>query len=317
MITTHLVTKNHANSLEKTLQSVSPLNGHVLVADLGSTDDTVSLCKKYGAKVVSMSFQDDYSQIRNELLSSSDTEWNFYIRPGEILASGHDQIEEIQGSKPRHVQVFQGNVITKETRLWTDQTFQNPVFESIFDESEPLERVAIYDPSKPDHSENMELVEKWKERSPAATETHYYEACILLAQGKLKEFQAVAKRYLFYRKRGMPSTMTRYYWSLVQMHLSNDMSDAFPKIIKCISEKPLMAEFWCLLGDIYYKSQDFKKAIAFYENAIILGSKRPQLDDWPLEIAKYKEYPEHMIESADKIINSTKYFGANISHQAH
>lgn len=309
MITTHLVTKNHESSIEKTLGSIFPLQRPILVADLGSTDDTVALCKKYGAKVVPMTFSDDYSQIRNDLLSLSKTEWNFYLCPGEILVSGHDQLKEISGKKPYHVQIFRGKIVLKDIRLWRDQTFQNPVFESIFEESDPLEKVMIYDQTKPRLSEEMELVEKWRSRSPGATEPYYYEACILLAQGKHKEFQAVAQRYLFYRKRGMPSTMTRYYWSMVQLFSSNDMTDALPKTVKCISEKPLMAEFWCLLGDIYYKIRDFKKAIAFYENAIALGEKRLQMDDWPLDIAKYKEHPERMIESSDRILTSTKYYG--------
>ena len=58
-----------------------------------------------------------------------------------------------------------------------------------------------------------------------------------------------------------------------------------------------MAEFWCLLGDAYYKNRNYIKAMSFYENAIFLGSRRKTDDEWPLEISKYSEHPNKMIES--------------------
>jgi tetratricopeptide (TPR) repeat protein len=72
-----------------------------------------------------------------------------------------------------------------------------------------------------------------------------------------------------------------------------------------------MSEFWCLLGDCYYAIKDYEKSKSFYENALILGNKRLKNDGWPLEISKYKDYPQKMIESCDKIKSSLIFYGKN------
>jgi tetratricopeptide (TPR) repeat protein len=69
-----------------------------------------------------------------------------------------------------------------------------------------------------------------------------------------------------------------------------------------------MAEFWCLLGDIYYKQNKYEKSIAFYQNAMDLGSRRKNSDTWPLEISKYKTYPSKMINNCNKMINQKIYY---------
>jgi hypothetical protein len=61
-----------------------------------------------------------------------------------------------------------------------------------------------------------------------------------------------------------------------------------------LEKNPTMAEFWCLLGDINFELKKYKKAFYFYENAIMLGKLRVNDDDLPIDIIKYKEYPEKM-----------------------
>jgi hypothetical protein len=48
------------------------------------------------------------------------------------------------------------------------------------------------------------------------------------------------------------------------------------------------------LGDINFELKKYKKAFYFYENAIMLGKLRVNDDDLPIDIIKYKEYPEKM-----------------------
>jgi cytochrome c-type biogenesis protein CcmH/NrfG len=96
--------------------------------------------------------------------------------------------------------------------------------------------------------------------------------------------------------------MARYYLALVQGIIHNEVKEALQNIILCLSENVLMAEFWCLLGDIFIKLDKFDYAVAFYENAILLGSRRLKLDTWPMQISKYQEYPNKMIEECNKLI---------------
>jgi hypothetical protein len=106
--------------------------------------------------------------------------------------------------------------------------------------------------------------------------------------------------------------MARYYLALVQGVVENDMKEAIQNITLCIAENPLMAEFWCLLGDMFVKMEKFRDAIAFYENAIALGCRRHQLDFWPMHISKYDEYPKDMMEKCKKAISSATAYSSNV-----
>jgi len=90
---------------------------------------------------------------------------------------------------------------------------------------------------------------------------------------------------------------------VVQAYLG-DLNTAIKHILSCIATNPLMAEFWCLLGDIHYKLKSHIRAAAFYENAIILGEQRLKSDSWPIQISKYKEYPDRMMEKCKNYLEN-------------
>jgi tetratricopeptide (TPR) repeat protein len=106
----------------------------------------------------------------------------------------------------------------------------------------------------------------------------------------------------------MAFVMTNYYCSMVYCYIKKNYQESIRFLMPCLAVKPTMAEFWCLLADIFYATKQYKKASSFYENALILGSKRLNSDDYPMEISKYKEYPQKMIESCEKIKSSTKLY---------
>ena len=105
--------------------------------------------------------------------------------------------------------------------------------------------------------------------------------------------------------------MTQYYCSMVNCYIKKQYNTAIKFLLPCVAKKPTMAEFWCLLGDIYYALKDYERAKTFYENAIILGSRRLKNDDWPLEISKYKESPQKMIEGCISIFKNQTIYAAS------
>ena len=96
---------------------------------------------------------------------------------------------------------------------------------------------------------------------------------------------------------------------MLQSHHKKRVKPALQNLNLCLCAKPLMAEFWCLTGDVYYHLlHDFKKAKQFYHNAIVLGHHRLKSDKWPMDITKYNTYPSKMIESCDELLKSTKLY---------
>jgi hypothetical protein len=109
----------------------------------------------------------------------------------------------------------------------------------------------------------------------------------------------------------MPVTMIRYHMACVRCYVQKDADSALQLISSCILTRPLMAEFWCLMGDIHYHlMKRYDKAASFYENALILGARRLVLDTYPMEISKYQEYPQKLLESCKDIMAQSVHLGS-------
>jgi len=312
-LTIQILIKNNQETIEKCIQSILPLKSRIIIADLGCTDNTTSICESYGIRPEKHSLNDNFSKVRNRLLEKSKTKWQMYIDPHEYLISGHKEIIQTTSSENEEsycFQVLQGTVLTRELRLWSKKNqFVNPVFETILDkDSKDIGCLICSNQSRIDIEQRIKIIDKWKKSNPTCADPYYYQALTLLLKNQYTEFVSVANHYLFLKNIGMADTMLRYYLSMIQIYKFGEINAACRNIMMCIAQRPLMAEFWCLLGDINYQTKQYEKAIEFYNNAIILGSRRQQTDRWPMDISKYKEYPLKMINNAKEIIVKTKTY---------
>lgn len=314
MLTIQILIKNNEKTIEKCLKSIASLKAKIIIGDIGSTDSTSYICKKYGLNPKPLSINNNLSKVRNELLAESKTEWQMYIHPFEFLSKGQDEIYEIinnvKEKKSYNFKVIQGTTITSEIRLWNKKlNFKNPVFETIEDVEAGNLNVALFAKhTEKDLNLSLKIIENWKKEQPISVDPYYYQALIYLTQSKYEEFLEVSRYYLFKNKNSISSTMLRYYLSMVQCYVKSDLNEAAKNILTCIANNELMAEFWCLLGDIFYKNKKYSEAVAFYENAILLGSRRKQPSDWPLDVSKYKEYPQKMINNSKNLLLNTKIY---------
>lgn len=83
-ITTVVITKNSENKLERCLESAKLLGGEILVIDGGSTDRTVEIAKKCGARVVRQR-EGSYSTWRDQGIEEAKTDWIFYLDSDEEI----------------------------------------------------------------------------------------------------------------------------------------------------------------------------------------------------------------------------------------
>lgn len=304
MLTIHLLTKNNQQTIQATLESISSLNCKIIAGDLGSTDNTIMICKKMNVETLDLKTL-PRNKARNILCEKSKNSLNFWIEPWEILMQGMSVFNKFSANAG-YTAILQNKTITHEIRLWKGNAkFINPVFETLdieYAENTPL---LLASNGKIDYDDYLNQINLWKTTEPFIAKPYYYQACILLAQSKYKEFINTAETYLFMDKtNSMPATMIRYYYALAQLVYNKEFKSALKSINLCLCEKPLMAEFWCLMADIYYHLlHKFNEAKEFYENAIILGGKRLKDDKWPMDISKYKSYPTKMIESCQSLIN--------------
>ena len=92
-----MMVKNEEKYLDKCLNALTPilnsLDSELIIVDTGSTDETVEIAKKYTDKVYFHKWNNNFSEMRNIVLSYCKSEWFFCIDGDEILENCDDIID--------------------------------------------------------------------------------------------------------------------------------------------------------------------------------------------------------------------------------
>lgn len=81
------IVKNEAKNLAKSIKSLKTQVNEIVVVDTGSTDNTIAVARKLGAKVYSFPWQDDFSQTRNFALSKAKGDWLVLLDADEYFTA--------------------------------------------------------------------------------------------------------------------------------------------------------------------------------------------------------------------------------------
>ena len=81
------IVKNGEKDLEISLASVAPYVDEIIVVDTGSTDSTVDVAKKFGAKIFHETWQDDFSTPRNVALRAATGDWIVFLDADEFFVN--------------------------------------------------------------------------------------------------------------------------------------------------------------------------------------------------------------------------------------
>ena len=79
--------KNEAKELKISIDSLKKFVDEIVVVDTGSTDDTVKVAKKFGAKIFYYDWQDDFSAPRNLALSKASGDWIIFLDADEFFSA--------------------------------------------------------------------------------------------------------------------------------------------------------------------------------------------------------------------------------------
>ncbi len=80
-----ILTKNEEKDIEAAIQNARQCADEVLVVDSGSTDRTVELAKKNGARVVFREWDNDFAAQRNFALTQTEADWVLYLDADERM----------------------------------------------------------------------------------------------------------------------------------------------------------------------------------------------------------------------------------------
>lgn len=84
-ITLSMIVKNEEKHLAGCLDSVKNIVDEIVIVDTGSTDNTIIIAEKYGARIFHFDWINDFSAARNYALSKSTGDWILYLDADERL----------------------------------------------------------------------------------------------------------------------------------------------------------------------------------------------------------------------------------------
>lgn len=79
-----IITKNEAHIIGKTLQSLQGITNDIVIVDSGSTDNTIEICKPFGAKIISTTW-DGYGQNKNKGIVAASYNWILNLDADEAI----------------------------------------------------------------------------------------------------------------------------------------------------------------------------------------------------------------------------------------
>ncbi len=85
MLTLSMIVKNEEKYLNDCLESVQGVVDEIVIVDTGSTDKTIEIANKFGAKVFHFDWVNDFSAARNFALNNSTGDWILYLDADERL----------------------------------------------------------------------------------------------------------------------------------------------------------------------------------------------------------------------------------------
>lgn len=95
-----MIMKNEGKRLQRCLDAVRGFVDEIIIVDTGSTDDSVAVARRCGARVLFDRWQDDFARPRNIGVNAAKCDWIFILDPDELV-DGKDfrRLHELTQSK--------------------------------------------------------------------------------------------------------------------------------------------------------------------------------------------------------------------------
>jgi len=95
-----MIVRDEERSLERCLESARAWVDEIVVVDTGSSDATLELARRLGARVASFAWCDDFSAARNAALALAQAPWRLVLDADEWIVAGADSLASLRGVAP-------------------------------------------------------------------------------------------------------------------------------------------------------------------------------------------------------------------------
>ncbi|MGN4669562.1 glycosyltransferase [Bacillus cereus group sp. MYBK234-1] len=80
-----MIVKDEEHCIEECLKHVCDLVDEIIIVDLGSSDNTINICKKYTKNVYCKTWDNHFAEARNFGIEKATKDWIFYLDADEVI----------------------------------------------------------------------------------------------------------------------------------------------------------------------------------------------------------------------------------------
>jgi tetratricopeptide (TPR) repeat protein len=282
-----MIVRNAACDLPRCLGSVRGLVDAMVVADTGSTDDTIAIAKAAGAHVVSIPWENDFAKARNlalaELRSRTDAEWVLTLDADEMLDSyAADAITPLllSGEYAGYTVPIRNYFRSRNTRIWDVAATENdgrlaearefPAFVAHGNVRLFRNAPEIYFVARVHESVGPRILELGRKVRQCDLIIHHF--------GSAAAPETMARKNEFYRQLGrkkvleMPDNAQAHFeLGLLEFDNFHDYAAACRCFVRACELNPRLAVAWLFLGLAQLRLRNYDGALSALQKCDRLG----------------------------------------------
>lgn len=304
-----LIVKNEEKNIEHCLTHLKSVVDEQIVIDTGSTDRTVEIAKKLGAKVFYFEWIEDFSAARNYAIEKAKGDWIIFLDSDEYFSEESipiikkciheaDKIKGVEGLISEFINIrINGDIISTvknvSPRIFRRKgniRYVNRVHEILANvdkaNSDPnLKDVSKYLKifhtgyddkevvEKNKNERNLNLLEKEIREEPENAKLNYYLSRQYNVEGKYEEALLYAEKALKYIDKSIEFDYYCTIYSLIMTNmlaLNRPYSEIKIRFDEAVTKYPKYPDYYRIIGLSAAKTGKIKEAIKYFENCINL-----------------------------------------------
>ncbi|MGB8956089.1 MAG: glycosyltransferase [Tumebacillaceae bacterium] len=297
-----MIVKDEEQYIERCLASSAPHVDEIIIVDTGSTDGTLNIVKRFGAKIFPLQWSDDFSVARNHALQQATSDYILVLDADEYLDAETDLQKELAFDHDSYALSFKNYLSNglvlyhKVIRLFKNRIGLN--YYGRIHEHLNVEQLGIYTSQtnilvhhdgytqemyekKGKHERNFQLLVQLVDESPTG-----YNMFNLATQYRLggQHDQAVHWYQRAYSLSKDRVHIISLLYNLVDsLRLLHRYKEALSVVREAIQAHPFFTDLYYVQGRIYEEAGYWPDAIASYKKCVELGDVKQDLAFHTLE----------------------------------
>lgn len=293
-----MIVKNEEFTLGRCLESAKDIVDEIIIVDTGSFDETKEVARKYNSKIYDFIWIDDFAAARNFSFSKAAMDYVFWLDADDvILEEDRERFQKLKQEMDQRFDVVmmrynvgiddQGNTNLSLYRERLLKRSSNPTWKGVVHECIPINGEVFYSDVCITHSKrrsssdrNLKILGKAILQGLEVLNPRnlFYLGKELFEAGRYEEGIKYYKILLESEKYQQPYCLEacldlcRYYM------LKDEKEKVLKTLFKAFEHDAPRAEVCCYIAAFYRETEDYNKAIIWYETALALEKPNPHMD---------------------------------------